>query len=414
MTDDTNIQSAGTAGEEASAGTPGGEASPAARRLRPGRRAAGVTAVAVSAALLGGGAGAFVATGLDSTSGTTVIRQTVPESAGDAVAASNPGAGVSDVYRAASPGVVQVEVTTQTQNPLGGGGQGGALGSGFVYDSSGHVVTNDHVVSDATSVRVTTEDGTTYDAKVVGTDPSTDLAVLEVDAPAGALEPLDLGDSDALGVGDEVVAIGSPFGLQSTVTAGVVSALHRSITAPDGFSIRDAIQTDAAINHGNSGGPLLTMDAKVVGVNSQIESDSGGNDGVGFAIPSNTVREVVSQILENGKVEHAYLGVSLVTIDEGAAQATGQPVGAAIAELRDGAPAADAGLRAATGSETVAGRPVPTGGDVVTKVDGQAIASADDLQAAIEAKRPGDTVELTVVRDGQTRTVTVTLGNRPA
>ncbi len=249
---------------------------------------------------------------------------------------------------------------------------------------------------------------------MVGTDPSTDLAVIEVDAPAGTLKPLQLGDSSALSVGDQVVAIGSPFGLQTTLTSGVVSALDRRITAPDGFSIGSAIQTDAAINHGNSGGPLLNMSSQVVGVNAQIESDSGGSDGVGFAIPSNTVKSVVSSILENGSVQHAYLGVSLATITPDVASQLGEPAGAAVAEVKNGTPAAEAGLKAATGSEAVAGQPFPTGGDVITEADGQAIASSDDLQAAIEAKKPGDTIKLTVTNDGQTRTVTVTLGNRPS
>jgi S1-C subfamily serine protease len=390
---------------------------PRQRRLVRGSRTAAVGAVVLAAAIAGGGTGAIVAAGLDSDGGTTVIRETVSDSeAGQAVPASSSGASVSDVYRTASPSVVQIEVTMQGEaNPLGGeGGAQRALGSGFVYDGSNHVVTNQHVVDSATSVSVTTSDGSTYDARVVGTDPSTDLAVIEVDAPAGTLEPLDLGDSDDLAVGDQVVAIGSPFGLQTTLTSGVVSALDRRITAPDGFSIGDAIQTDAAINHGNSGGPLLNMSSLVVGVNSQIESDSGGNDGIGFAVPSNTVKSVVSSILENGSVEHAYLGVSLATISEDVAGQLGEPAGAAVAEVRDGSPAADAGLRAATGEQTVDGQPFPTGGDVITEADGQAIASSEDLQAAIEAKQPGDTIELTVENGGQTRTVTVTLGNRPA
>jgi putative serine protease PepD len=380
------------------------------RHLVRGRRTAAVGAVVLAAAIAGGGTGAIVTAGLDSDGGTTVIRETVSNAEGAAVPASSTGASVSDVYRAASPSVVQIEVTMQ-----GEGGQAQqALGSGFVYDGSNHVVTNQHVVDSAASVRVTTSDGSTYDARVLGTDPSTDLAVIEVDAPAGALEPLDLGDSGALSVGDQVVAIGSPFGLQTTLTSGVVSALDRRITAPDGFSIGAAIQTDAAINHGNSGGPLLNMSSQVVGVNSQIESDSGGSDGVGFAIPSNTVKSVVSSILENGSVQHAYLGVSLATITPDVASQLGEPAGAAVAEVKNGTPAAEAGLKAATGSETVSGQPFPTGGDVITEADGQTITSSDDLQAAIEGKKPGDTIKLTVTNDGQSRTVTVTLGNRPS
>jgi S1-C subfamily serine protease len=387
------------------------------RRLVRGSRTAAVGAVVVAAAIAGGGTGAIVAAGLGSDGGTTVVRETVTASgSGQAVPASSTGATVSDVYRAASPSVVQIEVTMQGEStPFGGeGGTQQALGSGFVYDSSNHVVTNQHVVDSATSVRVTTRDGSTYDARVVGTDPSTDLAVIEVDAPAGTLKPLELGDSGSLEVGDQVVAIGSPFGLQTTLTSGVVSALDRQITAPDGFSIGDAIQTDAAINHGNSGGPLLNMGSQVVGVNAQIESDSGGNDGVGFAIPSNTVKSVVSSILENGSVEHAYLGVSLATITSEASAQLNEPAGAAIAEVKSGTPAAEAGLQGATGSELVNGQEFPTGGDVITAADGETITSSEDLQAAIGAKKPGDTIRLTVENGGQTRTVTVTLGDRPA
>jgi putative serine protease PepD len=445
MTDSADTQNAGTAGEpetpettetapaagaptsdvpastESTTTTTEGATAPAApetttetdtrgRRLVRGRRTAAVGAVVLAAAIAGGGTGAIVTAGLDSDGGTTVIRQTVSDAEGAAVPASSTGASVSDVYRAASPSVVQIEVTVQGED----GQTGRALGSGFVYDSSNHVVTNQHVVDSSTSVRVTTPDGSTYDGRVVGTDPSTDLAVIDVDAPAGTLEPLDLGDSSALSVGDQVVAIGSPFGLQTTLTSGVVSALDRSITAPDGFSIGHAIQTDAAINHGNSGGPLLNMSSQVVGVNAQIESDSGGNDGVGFAIPSNTVKSVVSSILENGSVEHAYLGVSLATITPDVASQLGEPAGAAVAEVKSGTPAAEAGLEAATGEQAVDGQPFPTGGDVITEADGQTITSSDDLQAAIGARKPGDTIQLTVTNDGQTRTVTVTLGNRPS
>ena len=227
---------------------------------------------------------------------------------------------------------------------------------------------------------------------MVGTDPSTDLAVIDVDAPSTAFRPLTLADSSALSVGEEVVAIGSPFGLENTVTSGIVSALDRSMQAPNGYTINGAVQTDAAINHGNSGGPLLDLQGRVVGVNSQIESDSGGSDGVGFAVPSNTVKSIVSQLVSGGTVQHAYLGVGL-------SQPQGSVSGAQVSEVRSGTPAATAGLQT---------------GDVITSVDGDSVASVEALQSAIDTRKPGDTVKLGYVRDGANHTATVKLGTRPS
>jgi putative serine protease PepD len=342
-----------------------------------------------SAALLGAGAVAAVTTlagGNDEASATpqvTVTNDTAP------AAASSPSS-VAAIYRSAADAVVEITVSAAGETtPWGDRGAAQSQGSGFVYDGEGHVITNQHVVDGAGSVSVRFADGTTYDAKVVGADPSTDIAVLDVDAPESALSPLELADSASVEVGEGVVAIGSPFGLEQTVTTGIVSALHRQITAPNDFAIDDAIQTDAAINHGNSGGPLLDLSGKVIGVNSQIESESGGNDGVGFAVPSSTVERIARALIADGSVEHAYLGVTTEDADGGAG----------IAEVRAGTPAADAGLRA---------------GDVVTRVDDDAVGSADALRSSIDARKPGDTVELTVRRDGSTRTLKVTLGSRPS
>ena len=227
--------------------------------------------------------------------------------------------------------------------------------------------------------------------------------MIKVNAPASLLEPLSLADSDEVEVGNDVVAMGSPFGLEGTITSGIVSALHRQMTAPNRFTINDTIQTDAAINHGNSGGPLLDDRGLVIGVNAQIESNSGGSDGVGFAIPSNTVRSVVTQIVETGAAEHAYLGVVMVDIADGVA----------VTQVPDGSPASEAGLREATGERTVEGQRVPTGGDIIVEFDGKQITTSGELQGAVEAKRPGDTVEVTVIRGGERRTVEVTLGERP-
>jgi putative serine protease PepD len=354
------------------------------RRSRPT-----IVASLLAAACLGAGGGA-VAYATLSGSDTVVKQVTVKE--GEAVASSSAPLSVNEIYRRANRGVVEITVTTSggDTSPFGGGGGSAqAQGSGWVYDTDGHIVTNDHVVDGAQSISVRFWNGKTYSASVVGTDQSTDLAVIKVDAPSSVLHPLQVGDSSALQVGDGVVAIGSPFGLEGTVTSGIVSALHRAITAPNNFTINDSIQTDAAINHGNSGGPLLNTQGQVIGVNAQIKSDSRGNEGVGFAIPSNTVRSIASQLISSGKVEHAYLGVS---IDATASAAR-------IAEIRPSTPAASAGLKA---------------GDVVVEVDGKTIASGDDLTRAIDAHKPGEKITLTYKRGGSEHTVTLTLATRPS
>jgi S1-C subfamily serine protease len=369
-------------------------------------------AVVLAAALAGSGLGAGVYAALDPGNGTGPI---VREAASEPVAATTEANTVNSVYRAARDAVVEITVAgVPEQTPFGDGRQPRGQGSGFVYDAEGHIVTNEHVVDDAQSLTVTFRDGTRYEAEVVGSDPSTDLAVIKVDAPAAKLKPLQLGDSRSLRVGDTVVAIGSPFGLEGTVTTGIVSALGREMMAPNNFAIDDTIQTDAAINHGNSGGPLLNLRGQVIGVNAQIRSESGGNDGVGFAIPSSTVEEIAGRLIRGGSVEHAYLGVSSQTIDASAADALDIPRGAMVTEVRAGTPAARANLRGATGQRTVQGEIYPTGGDVITEVNGQPVDGADALRRAIDSRRPGDSVRLTVDRDGDTRTVEVTLGTRPS
>jgi putative serine protease PepD len=339
------------------------------------------------AACLGAGGGAAVYAVSASGDTKTVVRQVTVENSQPASRTS--GLSVNEIYRRAHRGVVDITVSGAS-SAFGPSQSAQAEGSGFVYDSKGDIVTNQHVVDGAESITVKFWNGKTYKATVVGTDSSTDLAVIRVNAPASELHPLSLGDSGALEVGDGVVAIGSPFGLEGTVTSGIVSALHREMRSQTGFTIDDSIQTDAAINHGNSGGPLLNTSGQVIGVNSQIESDSGGNDGVGFAIPSNTVSRIVGQLISTGKAEHAYLGVEL-------SSQTGS--GARIASVRTGTPAAEAKLRA---------------GDVVTELDGTKISSADDLQRAVDGHRPGDEVTLTYERDGSSHTVRLTLGTRPS
>jgi putative serine protease PepD len=356
-----------------------------------------------------GGAATYSALTSDGTQ--TVVRQvTVADSE---PAASGTALSVNEIYQRAHKGVVEITVSSGGSGALGEQ-PNRALGSGFVIDEAGRIVTNQHVVGDASGASVRFWNGRTVDARVVGTDASTDLAVLDVDAPASLLEPIALGDSSDVEIGDAVVAIGSPFGLEQTVTSGIVSALHRTMTAPNEFSINDTIQTDAAINHGNSGGPLLNAQGRVIGVNAQIESESGGNDGVGFAIPSNTVKSISSQLVSSGEVRHAYLGVGVQEIPASAAEELNVPAGVALTEVRPSTPASRSGLRAATGSRLVDGQSYPTGGDVITAIDGREVTSSAELQSTIDGKKPGDTVRLTYVRDGDSHTVQVRLAERPS
>jgi S1-C subfamily serine protease len=353
----------------------------------------------------GGAAGYALVTNDDPT---TVVRQVTVSDAQPAAAAS--ALSVNEIYKRANKGVVEITVTTSSNSPLGEQQRG--QGSGFVYDTEGHIVTNDHVIDNASSISVTFWNGAVYKATLVGTDPATDLAVIDVDAPSSLLHPIAVGDSSKLEVGDGVVAIGSPYGLEETVTSGIVSALHRQMQSQNGFTINDSIQTDAAINHGNSGGPLLNSLGQVVGINAQIKSDSGGSDGVGFAIPSNTVKSIVSQLLDSGKVEHAFVGIGLQTIPASVADQLGLAAGVEVTEVREDTPASRAGLRQATSSRTVDGQEYATGGDVIIEVDGRTVRTAEDLQRAIDAKKPGDTITLTYSRSGKEHTVDVKLTKR--
>ena len=365
---------------------------------------------AVLAAAIGAGGGIGTYAALSGPEAKTVVRE-VPVTRSQPAATS--ALTVNEVYRRAYKAVVEITAAASETGPFPSGG-GRAQGSGFVYDRNGHIVTNEHVVDGASSISVKFWNGATYRAHLVGSDASTDLAVLKVDAPASLLTPLSLGDSTKLSVGDGVIAIGSPFGLEGTVTSGIVSALHRQMRAPNGFAIDDSIQTDAALNHGNSGGPLLNMGGEVIGVAAQIESDSGGNDGVGFAVPSSTARSIVAKLLATGTVEHAYLGVTIETIPAAVANQLDLAAGVEVGEVRSDTPAAAAGLRGSTGSRTVGGQTYPTGGDVIVAMDGKKITSADELRRVIDTKRPGDRVSLRVVRNGKTVTVPVTLGSRPS
>ncbi len=332
---------------------------------------------------------------------------------------------VNQIYRRDGQGVafIQADQPAQAPSPFSpfGESQGGgtATGSGFVIDSEGHVLTNNHVVAGANRIQVKLgASDTTYNATVVGTDPATDIALLKVNAPSDQLHPLALGQSSKLEVGDPVVAIGNPFGLDRTVTSGIVSALQRQIQAPNGFSISNVIQTDAAINPGNSGGPLIDASGEVIGINSQIETGGGGNGnvGIGFAIPIDTARAEIQQLETSGKVQHAFLGITGTSITPDLARAVNLPVkeGVLVQEVVKGGPADKAGLQGGDTSATIEGANFSLGGDIITALNGKKISSMDDVVNIVNAASPGETVELKVLRSGSTKTVSVTLGDRPA
>ena len=329
---------------------------------------------------------------------------------------------VGEVYDRVSPGVafVQAEGAPQEPSALDPFPQpegATASGSGFVIDNEGHILTNAHVVQGAGDIRVTLgEDEEPVDAELVGRDTSTDVAVLQVDPGDAELHPLTLGSSSELQVGDPVVAIGNPFGLERTVTTGIVSALQRQIEAPNGFTISDVVQTDAAINPGNSGGALLDQNGQVIGINSQIATAGGGGSvGVGFAVPIDTARDVANQILDTGEVEHAFLGVSGTDVTQEIADALNLEVeeGALVQRVVPDGPADDAGLQAGDQQVAVDGQQIVAGGDVITAVDGEPVTAMEDVIAAVNTKQAGDEVTLQVNRDGETQDITVELGERP-
>ncbi len=332
---------------------------------------------------------------------------------------SSQGLTVHDIYQRDADGVafIRSTIVQKTQSVFGFPQQQSseATGSGFLIDNDGHILTNAHVVEGAQKVEVQLGDGAEQNAQVVGSDPSSDIALLKVDNTEGA-NPLPLGDSSKVQVGDPVVAIGNPFALDRTVTSGIVSALQRQIQAPNGFSISDVIQTDAAINPGNSGGPLIDGAGEVIGINSQIESQSGGNEGVGFAVPIKTAADVVSQLENGGQVHQAYLGISGGDITPEIAHALNLPVnhGVLIERVLNGGPADDAGIKGATGQATISGQTFPVGGDIITKVDGKAISGMDDVISAVNGHKPGDEITLTIFSGGQQKDVTVKLGDRPS
>jgi S1-C subfamily serine protease len=379
----------------------------ALRSLRP---YAALLATAVLGGVVAVGAVALLG-GLEGE--TTVVTETVA-SPTSSTTLTGGAMSVNEIYERASSGVVQI---TSTSGNIGGAAAQQALGSGFVVDKAGHIVTNYHVIEGADEIRVSFSNRDTVQAQLVGSDPSTDLAVLQVDTTASALTPLPLGDSDKVEVGDAVVAIGNPFGLDRTATSGIVSALQRLITAPNRFTIDHVIQTDAPINHGNSGGPLLNSRAQVIGVNTQIETggSGSGNVGIGFSVPSNTVKDVVAQIMRTGRVDHAYLGISGQAVNSVVADKYNLPVekGVLVESVTSESGAGKAGLEGGETQVVVAGETYVLGGDIIVSFEGKQISSIEQLRDAIAGLKPGEKVRLVIYRDAKKTGVTVTLGRQP-
>ena len=319
---------------------------------------------------------------------------------------------VQEIVRRTSPAVVEVIVGGQLSELTGGVAGQRALGSGFVIDDSGHILTNQHVVDGAETVTVRFEDGTASEARVLGEDASTDLAVVKVDALPSGVSPVPLGDSGNLDVGDPVVALGSPLGQAGTATTGIVSALERIITSPNGFDIQNAIQTDAAINQGNSGGPLFDRSGRVIGINSQIATNSGGSDGIGFAVPIDTVEPIAASIIRGGTPEHAWIGISGRPLNPPLAErlGLGDQRGVIVVTVDERSPGKEAGLASVTNDPDAE---VPEGGDIIVAVDGKPITDMANVSQAVSSKAVGDEITLTVLRDGQREDITFALGDRP-
>ena len=318
------------------------------------------------------------------------------------------------VYENAGPGVVNIttRVVTMTRQF-----EEQVSGSGFIIDDAGHILTNNHVVHGASQVTVTFADGTQTQGTVTGTDPGNDLAIVTVDVPREKLHVVPLGDSDRIKVGQLAIAIGNPFGFERTLTTGVVSSLGRTLSTENGQRpIRNLIQTDAAINPGNSGGPLLNAGGEAIGVNSAIESPIRGSVGIGFAVPANTIKRALPDMLAGRKVAHAWLGIGGQRLTPDLAEQMSLPVdqGVLVIDVTANSPAARAGFIPAEILDHFSDRPTTTGGDIITGVDKVKVSSVEELAGYIDTKQPGEKVELSILRDGTPKTLSVTLGEWPS
>jgi S1-C subfamily serine protease len=381
--------------------------------------------IAIVSAVVGAGAAVGIVEGLDvgSSKTTTTLVQQAPLGASNNASDGDTGLTAGEIYKRDAPGVVFVrsQIVQRTQSPFDFGlpqeQQGEATGSGFVIDKGGTILTNAHVVNGATKVTVQFQDKQSVDAKVLGKDESTDLALLQVEPAGLKLAPLALGSSKGVQVGDPAIAIGNPFGLERTLTTGVISAVKRTIQAPNNFQIDDALQTDAPINPGNSGGPLIDATGKVIGINSQIATGGGGSTGsvgIGFAVPIDTAKQIIPQLEKSGRVDRGYLGIEAATVDK-TLKDLNLPVahGALVQKVTPGGPADKAGIRAGDISAQLDNNPIQLGGDIIINVAGKDIRSANDLTAAVVDRKAGDKVKVTLVRGSKAKTVEVTLGERP-
>ena len=316
-----------------------------------------------------------------------------------------------EIFEKAEPGVVRVNtIRNQTVNETGG------VGSGFVFDKMGHIITNAHVVEGSTKTIVTFLDGRSYNAEIIGVDEYTDIGVIKVNADLKLLQPLSLGDSSNLNVGEPIAAIGNPFGLSGSMTSGIVSQMGRLLPSGSGYSIPDVIQTDAAINPGNSGGPLLNMRGNIVGINTAIQSTTGEFTGVGFAIPSQTVAKIVPILIDEGEYKHPWIGISGRDIDPDTANVLGlkDALGFLIITVVENSPAADAGLIGSDKTIEVDGKEYSIGGDIIVAVDGMDVRKIDDILVHLQrVKTVGDEMNLEILRDGRTTNVTIILQERP-